>query len=89
MFATIILTAAIAAFAPASVDDDMCFVDNDVAEEVDASRCFNSCQSCQNRCYNKPAGQERYDCLDTCYDANSTCCEANGKQGNYKVCGCH
>ncbi len=57
------------------------------ATPVDANRCFPACVSCESRC--PASGRERDNCRDSCHDANATCCEANGKQGNYKMCACH
>jgi hypothetical protein len=57
------------------------------ATPVDAGRCFPACVSCEQRC--PRSGRERDNCMDNCHDANATCCEANGKQPNYKMCACH
>ncbi len=60
----------------------------DNAVELDASQCWFRCDDCKRRCSNK-SGDDKQNCEENCYDANTTCCEANGKKGNYKMCGCN
>lgn len=57
------------------------------AAPLDASRCWPACIACERRC-EKKTGSEKNDCRESCWDASATCCEANGKNGVFKMCGC-
>lgn len=63
----------------------MLFGNHSVSAEVmplDVNRCWPSCMDCERRCSDES-------CKENCHDNNASCCEANGKQGTYKSCGCH
>jgi len=47
----------------------------------DVGACWSRCEDCVSRCHTS-------DCRDNCTDNNASCCEARGKRGYYRSCGC-
>ncbi len=62
--------------------------DRDEAAPLDTSQCWKRCKDCEGRC-SKKSGDDKRNCEENCHDGNATCCEAGGKKGTYKMCGCN
>jgi len=56
---------------------------------LDAQSCWNTCQTCQAQCNDKPAGSDRDRCKEACSSSAVGCCVASGrKPPNYFTCTC-
>lgn len=55
---------------------------------LEANQCWGRCSACTTRCA-AVHGADRERCERTCQAGNDSCCEANGRHGSSRVCGCY
>jgi hypothetical protein len=55
---------------------------------LEGSQCWARCSACATRCA-AVRGSEREGCARTCQAGNDRCCEANGRNGTSRACGCY
>src|SRR5512141_930707 len=58
------------------------------ATPLEANQCWAGCSVCTTRCAAAVHGSDREACERTCQAGNDRCCEANGRNGASRSCGC-
>ena len=61
---------------------------SDAPIPLEGSQCWGRCSACAARCASA-VGAERGRCERTCQGINDNCCEASGRHGSARTCGCY
>ncbi|MDB4936959.1 MAG: hypothetical protein JWP87_3931 [Labilithrix sp.] len=60
----------------------------DQATPLDGNHCWARCSTCTTRCA-AVHGSDRERCERLCQAGNDNCCEATGRHGSPRTCGCY
>ncbi|MDB5212459.1 MAG: hypothetical protein JWO86_386 [Myxococcaceae bacterium] len=58
------------------------------ATPLEGSQCWGRCSACTTRCA-AVHGSDRERCERICQAGNDRCCEASGRNGSSRACGCY